>query len=370
MKTQKYPFDKLRILSQPKDTSSYKNNKFPLLFSSFAICLTLYFSLPTLQFTPPIYADGTSIEVSPSVLKIQAKPPTDVWAPFIIKNQSDQQVELTIGYKAIDPQASQNGAVVFLKNGEPVSGQDKKIFQKMQIVDNNNTSQNTLLLGPKQSTRLRLHIILPANEPSSDYYFSLIFLQNTSEINQNITNKNNSDQSSISILQTGIALNVLLAVGDQENAQGTINTFSTPFLREAGPVPFDLTVFNSGAHFISPHGQILVKNMFGQAIGKITIPSTTILAGTGRTLTNNVFANPSLYGSSNASLQNSTTLIWPENFLLGRYTATLSLTLSSNGPTYTRTIQFFALPVNYLLNISIGLVILLLIYLRLKKKMS
>jgi hypothetical protein len=110
--------------------------------------------------------------------------------------------------------------------------------------------------------------------------------------------------------------------------------------------------------------------MFGQTIGRVTIPSTTILAGTGRTFTNNSFVDPTIYGSSNTTSQNSPILIWPEQFLLGMYTATLSLTLSPNGPMYARTIHFFAFPLNYLLSLCILIVIILLIYLRVKKKMS
>src|ERR1700722_5647293 len=224
-----------------KHISSYKSNKLLLIFSSFIICLTLYFSLPTSHLSPLTYAEGTSLEISPSVLEIQAKPPADVWAPFTITNKSNQPVTLTIGYKAIDPQASQNGNVIFLKNGEPIQGEDKKIFQKIQVVDDNNNSQNTLSLGPKQSTHLRLHIILPSNEQSSDYYFSLVFLETISEIDQNNSNNINTGQFTTSSIQTGIGVNVLLAVGDPGNIQGTINTFSTSFFRESGPVPFILT---------------------------------------------------------------------------------------------------------------------------------
>lgn len=301
-------------------------------------------------FSKNVFANGTSLTVSPSVIEIQAKPPADAWAPFTIENQSDQSVNLTIGYKTFDPQASQNGNVTFLKNGQQIPGGNKKIFENMQVVDSNNISHSTLILGPKQKERLRLHIILANDEPNSDYYFSLIFLETSNKINQNDSKNIKRSQESISSLLTGIGIDILLAVGDKEQAQGNINDFSTNWFDEAGPIPFNLTVFNQSAHFISPKGIILIKNMFGQAIGKIAIPSTVILSGTGRS-----FINPQL--------------IWRKHFLLGMYTATLYFTLSDNGPIYTRSIHFFVFPLDYLVETIVILVILSLIYSRLKKKM-
>ncbi|HSX08588.1 MAG TPA: hypothetical protein VLF93_00360 [Candidatus Saccharimonadales bacterium] len=310
-----------------------------------------------------VFADGSSFEISPSVLKIQAKPPADVWAPFTVVNRSDQPTTFTIGYKPFDPQASQNGNVVFLKNGSPIQGQDKKIFQHIQVVDAKNNSFSTIVIGPKQSTTLRLHLVLSANEPSSDYYFSLIFLQSPSAINQNISKDIDNRKNTVSTLQTGIGMNILLAVGEKEAPIANIDSFTTSFFKDSGPVPFELTVFNDGPHFISPSGQILIKNMFGQTVGKIDIPSTVILDGTGRTLTSKAIITSA--GSSSKPL-----LIWPEKFILGLYTATLTLAVSDQGPIYTRTINFFAFPIHYLFYI-LGLVLIaILFYLRVKRKIS
>jgi type II secretory pathway component PulF len=51
--------------------------------------------------------------------------------------------------------------------------------------------------------------------------------------------------------------------------------------------------------------------------------------------------------------------IWPEKFLVGPYTATLTLSLSDSGPLFTKQIVFFAFPLEYLAAILliIGLII-------------
>lgn len=342
-----------------------KIKKIQLEIISFVIVVgALFFTFPS-----SALADGISLKVSPSLFEIQAKPPADVWAPFTIENQSNQPVNLIIGYKAFDPQASQNGKVAFLKNGQQISGEDKKIFEKIQVVDDNNISHSTLSLGPKQTERFRLHITIPINEPSDDYYFSLIFLQSQNTTSQSTSKAIKSNQDSFSTIQGGIGSNILLAVGDKEIPEANIENFSTSWVRDSGPVPFNLTVFNEGLHFINPSGIILIKNMFGQTIGKITIPPSVILAGTGRTLTSNSFQD---YANNTIMNQNDTLLpqlIWPKHFLLGMYTATLTFSLSNSGPTYTRSIHFFVFPFNYLIDILITAVVIFLIYIRVKRKL-
>ena len=306
-------------------------------------------------------ADQVSLQLSPSMLRIEAKPPADVWTPFVIKNNSDQPASLTIGYRALDPLASSNGTVVFLKNGKAFTGQDQKIFSKMQIVDDANISHDSIDLGPKQKERLRLRILLPVNEPISDYYFTVLLLQTPNKNSQNDSNVNIESQKSHTSLEEGIGMNVLLAVGDKETPQGTIQTFAAPFFSDTGLVPFTLSVSDEGTHFIIPKGIILIKNIFGQTVGKLPIPSSIILAGTSRTLGNTVASEND--GSSSQ-------IIFPEKFLLGLYTATVTLNLSDKGPVYVRTIHFFAFPVLLVCEILFILVIVWYIYLRVKRKLS
>src|SRR5216683_2717465 len=245
---------------------------------AFLLLALLSFKFPCLTF-----AEGTALKISPVLFRIEANPPADIWTPFIIENQSDQPVSLKIGYKAFDPQASKNGSVVFLKNGQAIQGQDKKIFEKMQIVDDLNISHDNVDLGPRQKKRFRLRILLPANEPTSDYYFSLLFLQSLQQTDQKNSQENIENQKSSLILQAGVGMNVLLAIGAKETPIGSIETFTAPRFSNTGPIPFTLSVHNSGMHFFTSQGNILIKNMFGQNVGKVIIPPSVILAGTSRT---------------------------------------------------------------------------------------
>lgn len=308
------------------------------------------------------HADSIILKVSPSVLRIEAKPPADVWTPFVIENLSNQPVSLKIGYKAFNPQLSSNGTVVFMSTSQQTSGIDKNIFDKMQIVDNNNVSHDSIELGPQQQQRFRLRILLPQNEPISDYYFSLIFLQNINQPDQNNSNSNTEQQKSFSTIQGGIGLNVLLAVGDKESPSGIIQTFSAPVFSNGGPIPISLKVSNTGNHFIVPSGQITIKDMLGETVDKINVPSSVVLAGTTRS-----FGNAQMNNNNSVGLEEA--FILPQKILIGVYTATLTLNMSPSGPVYLRTIKFFSFPIVTLVEIIIILGVVLYIYSRVKKKL-
>src|SRR6266498_834873 len=167
------------------------NNKNSMTVENCKLKIFLIAILPIVTsplFTQKAYGEGLHLKLSPSTLQIQAQTPADVKAPFTIENQSNQSVKLKIGYKVFNPKSSQEGKIVFLD--EQNSGAKQKIFDSMQIVDTNNVSVNSLELGPKQQKKLKLKILIPQNQPSSDNYFSLIFLN---DLQSNIDQKTSKD---------------------------------------------------------------------------------------------------------------------------------------------------------------------------------
>lgn len=304
------------------------------------------------------HAEELSLKVNPSVLQISTQSSSDVRAPFLIENQSDQPIRLRIGYKLLDPEKSKEGKVVFLS--EP--GAKESIFEHVEVVDAESTAINSLQLGPKQQKQLQVRVQIPENQPSADYYFSLIFIHDiTAQTDQNSTVKDRKDQHTISTVQGGIGTNVLLAVGAPETAQGLIEEFSTPLYMQSGPVPITLRVKNSGLHYIRPQGTIMIKNIFGQTVGKVEIPATTVLAGTSRHL---------LDKDQLTSQAIEAKALWNERFLLGFYSATLSISMAEAGPSYSQTVRFFAFPLHVLLGLIAVITLGAMIYIRVKKKLS
>jgi hypothetical protein len=261
-------------------------------------------------FSPSAKADGFSLAISPPLIQIQTLAPAQIKTPIIIQNLSDESVELDILFSPI--------------------------FDKAQILEENNPIKS-LTLPPKQEKKLFLKIDISENETDSDHYFSIQFISKPSIVKSNLN---------YSEILGGVATNVLLSIGKQ-NAKGVLQEFSAPLFLKKRPIPFTLKIKNTGNHFITPQGVIVIKNMFGQIVGKIDLMPLNILKDSTRLIKH----------------------IWNEPFLLGVYTANLNIALSPEGPILTKSISFFAIPTLAIIVVLTSLVIVVLLYNRIKKRL-
>jgi hypothetical protein len=339
--------------------------QFPIFSMKKTLPLLTIFILNTLFFilnTGHAQAEGVSLSTFPTTLQLRAQPPADIRSGFSIQNKGTETVRLTIQLKPFKADAASDGKVQYLENDDPA------LLKKVQVIDDG-FAVSSIELGPNQTKNLSLRVKLDAGEPINDYYFSVIFLSDEA----NPQSDTSEDATALSIAQSGIALNVLLGIGPKELPQGTIEEFSTLPYRDSGPVPFTIKVQNKGPHFMTPKGVILIRNIFGQTVGRIDLHNTNILAGTGRSLIGTPYQlsakNPAAITSSNLTgiQDTSSKAVWPERFLLGIYTADLSLALSEDGPVFNQTIRFIAFPSKFLIALGITAIFILLIALRVRK---
>ncbi len=329
--------------------SKVKGQKYKLKFKIIRF-QTFYFWIALLPFAFLILhldkaeASALSLGISPSVIKIQAAPEETVTKTLVLENRTDQEAKLGIVFMPFQQSDAENGQPLYNVKKEDFFRTDPDIFQKIKIY-NGSEIIDTITLAPKQKKNLTLSITLPKDERPSDYYFSIVFIAKDTIDTQNI-----ADKESIATMQikAGIATHVLLSVSEKHiKAEGIIEEFTTPTLQGKGPVQFALRVKNTGNTATSIHGVIIVKNLFGQAIGKIMLKPTYVLANSSRNIP----------------------LSWPENFILGPYTAYLTLTFD-NGPIFGRTIYFFGFPMQFFLGIISMIILFVLIKNRIKKHLQ
>lgn len=289
-------------------------------------------------------ATDFSLGVYPPIMQIQADAPSVVTKDLTLVNASDSQLSVTLQLRMFAQTADNNGQVAYTTN-QPYP--DKALFQKVQLLDNGNPIGGATL-EPKQKKTLTLRIALPQGEQPADYYFSLLFVSN----NPIATTTNGSQ------INAGIAANVLLSIGPKGATTGFLNEFSAPHIVQTGPIPFTVSVNNTSDHYITPTGQILIHNMFGQLIGKVELLPVNILQHSSRYI-------PSK-GEENAA---HPVALWNEKVLFGLYQAQLSIALSSQGPLFTKTVYFFAMPIPYLIGFILTLFIVGIIILRVREKM-
>lgn len=303
----------------------------------------LLFASNILPLTSPVEADTFHLGIFPPIIQIDATPPTAIRHDVTIKNVTDSPVTLSITLRPFTAKDSL-GHVAFLDESS-LQLTDKDIFQKIQVLDND-TPVNEVTLDAQEEKTLTLKIGLPKDEPPADYYFSIVFLT------KNTTGNNNG-----SAIAGGIASNVLLSIGPKDLARGFIEKFSAPLYVTSGPIPFTVMVHNLSSYYISPQGQILIHNLYGQLIGKVDLLQGNILANTSRALQDSKQLSPDK-------------AIWPEEFLFGPYSATLTISLSPQGPLFHQTVYFFALPLEYLIGFVVLILLAVFLFVRVRRRMQ
>lgn len=317
------------------------------------ICI-LFFPLQKLN------AQGVDLGIYPPVFQIETLPPSKVNSPFFIQNFTDQSVELQLILKPFTVTENENGEVLLTE--DTTKYPDPFFFKRVRVLDKGNPI-TSITLSPQQKRDLTLEIDIPNNQEKGEYYFSLVFTSNTQ----------NPNNSSLSVASAGIASNVILSVGPLGKTQGIIEEFSSSLFVTKGPLPFTVRVRNTSGHYITPKGDITIKNMFGQTVGKINLLPVNILSNTIRRIPDSlqsVDVKEAEYEKIKSVVEKNKfpVSVWPEKFLLGRYTATLTLALSEQGPLFRRQIVFYALPTEYILGILTIIGVVIFIVARVKKK--
>lgn len=300
-----------------------------------------------LQCAKEVHANDFSLGLYPPIIQIQADVPTSITKDITLVNASENTQSVDVSFRLFTNSPYSDGQVSYIANSE-VPSPDKDIFQKIQLLDGDNPV-NTIIIGPKQKKTYTLHVGLPKDEPPADYYFSIIFL------GSNQTNQANSS----STISAGIATNVLLSIGPKDATLGSLDEFSSPWFIQTGPVPFTVSINNFSKHFITPTGQILIRNMFGQLVGKVDLLPVNILGESSRYI-------PSKENVSDSNGHPAAQ--WTEKVLFGPYRANIIVSLSDQGPLFTRTIYFLAMPWQYLVVGGIALVLIIVIIEKARKR--
>ena len=231
-----------------------KINNLKLKILYLTICLLGYLSIAQTTNAIPL-----NLAIDPPIATIKAIPPAIITVPLNIQNKGDAQVSLQIQLKPFKAKG-ENGELEYTRK---MLG----VFGSTQILDAG-VPIESVTINPKQQKKLNLSINISQDTIISDYYFSIIFTSTDSSLA-----KFNSSMNNI-----GIAANILLSVGPKETPKTTLEEFSSNIFFEKGPIPFTIRVKNADAHFIEPKGEITIKNMFGQFIGKLSLTNVNILS--------------------------------------------------------------------------------------------
>lgn len=198
-------------------------------------------------------------------------------------------------------------------------------------------------LKPKQRAVLNVDISIPMDAEPGGHYGSILVSSGTSK---------GSDDSEIdNKAKTVSRIGVLyfVRVEGKVKEDGKLTDFrldeKKPFY-EKGPFNFEALFENNSSVHLTPSGKIEIKNIIGRKVKELEVPP--------------FFSMPD-------SLR-ATTISWSPGFLLGRYTATITVDRGykeSADQTDVKTIAFWVLPWKVLVGFAVAVIIVALILRRL-----
>lgn len=171
----------------------------------------------------------------------------------------------------------------------------------------------TVTIPARESKVFEFTTAIPTNASPGGRFGSIIF---------KTTLKPVSGQNGVAVGQEIGAL-VFLKISGEVTQKASIESFGARSgLNEHGPVGFDLRVKNEGNIQIKPTGTITISNFFGQKVASIPLDGQNVLPGAIRKMSGE----------------------WKNRWLLGRYTATVSLVYGNDRQIISASTAFWGFP--------------------------
>lgn len=317
-------------------------------------------------------AEEMILSAYPPLIEIKRNESDEITSEVFLKNSGRSTLDIKVLLRPFRALNEDGSIEIIPENQVPISY--KKLFSDLKIIDNG-LEIREFQIAPEQTKNLKINLGSGINSDSGDFYFTVIFMANgQSPAIDDISQEDEAEQDEIisghSVIEAGIGVNVILSSNKKLVPEAEITEFSAPRTAESGPVSFRVRIKNKSSTIIKPTGVILIKNMFGQTVGRLELEQANILSGSIR----------SLHDIKNAGKRDDIAIdngieaaVWPEEFILGLYSADLSLALSDDGPVLNKTTYFVGLPVITVIIFSfvIGFIIFVIFrinhYLRRKK---
>lgn len=156
------------------------------------------------------------------------------------------------------------------------------------------------------------------------------------------------DATGAAVSQEAGPLILVSVAGDITESANIVEFKSQKNFWEKGPIILETRVENKGNVHFKPSGIITIKNMFGREVTKINLEERNVLPDTIRKLVNE----------------------WDPGFAVGRYSADLSIVFGPNQTLTTATTSFTIFPYKVIVPALVGLVLLLVLIVRSRKRIA
>jgi len=292
--------------------------KFNRLLSHFFLVSILTLSLLNIQIVE-------AVSISPLTFELIANPGETITNILKVTNTESSPVGIVIDiedFRAI----GEEGQVALEDPSE-----DQTFSLARWII----ASPSVFTLEPGETRNVQFTINVPLNaEPGGHYSSVLATISGTAP-----------SVGGVSIAQKIGSLLLLNVSGDvQENLQ--VAEFSAPSFSEYGPITIVNRFENTGTVHVKPRGFVLIKNFFGREIDQLDLPQKNVLPNSIRRIE----------------------VPWGDRYMFGKYQATLTVIYGSTNSPISAVTTFWVIPWKITGAALLGIIILLAILIRGRKR--
>ncbi len=289
------------------------------------VTLVSLVSLTTYAQTP----EGTiSLAVSPQILDLTANPGETSTNTFRLTNASAQAVDIRATPKNFTPRGEE-GAVDLTV--------DDTTFSLAEWITVS-PARTTIQPGKTQDFIVDINVTADA-EPGS-HFGSVVFQSIPPE-----------QEGSAALVSQEIAPVILIKVAGDVQESAEIAEFTSGKSTYSNEKTIELLsrIENTGSVHFKPKGIITIKNMFGGEVAELDIDKRNVLP---------------------ASIRQIPTEWQPEGFQIGKYTATLTIVYGDNDEIRVAETSFIIFPYQTVLPITIGVVVLVIVGIKFRKRLA
>lgn len=295
------------------------------------LAITTVFALTLIGKSAAQETESITLNVSPTVVELDANPGDSIKGSFKITNGSDIDLTLTATAKNFTANDELGGVNIT---------EDDTSYSLAKWITVTPSEINTVARG----SQIFDYVIDVPEDAEPGGHFGAIIVK---------TDAVRVDVSGPSVSQEVGPLLLVKIAGDTYQEASIVEFSTVDSLVEKGPISFQTRVKNTGNVHFKPKGTIEIKDTFGRTVTTLDLEEKNILPDTIRRLVND----------------------WnPGGFTVGRYTANLALVYGVDDTIVTSTTSFIVFPYKTVVPILVIIIILIsLIFknrLRIKKAIS
>lgn len=244
----------------------------------------------------------SALAISPPTFELSANPGDTLKNSIRVDNIAAEPLEIAVDRRNFTALGEEGGINLSDEEG------------KYSLANWIEVTPDKAALQPGESKTFEYTIKVPAFAEPGGRFGSIIFKTAAKQIN--------SGQSGVAVAQEIGAL-IFIKISGEVKEKAAITDFAPRRgFYENGPVDFDLKVKNEGNVQFKPSGTITISNSLGQKVATIPVDAQNVLPDATRKMA----------------------ATWKNEWLLGQYTATLSLTYGNGKQILTASTTFWAFP--------------------------